>query len=357
MKVYFDYSVFTLQKYGGVSKYIIKLVENFSENIDPLIISPFYKNVQLNNTKKAKKFFFYNKLGLFSPYANFLNKLYLNHKLKINNPQILHYTYFNEKKFFKTKAKIVTTEYDLIKEILYKENYLDQIEFKKKLYEKSDHIICISENTKKDLMEYYNIQNKNISVVKLAVDKSKDFNNKKLNIRPFILFVGNRNRYKNFQNAIKAYSQSSRLVKDFDFVCFGGGNFSNSELHLFRHLKLSDKKVHYFTGNEFDLNFFYKSARVFIFPSLYEGFGLPLLEAMNMECPVICSNTSCFPEVVGDSAIMFDPRNIDEIQEVMHNVVYSENIIKDLKKRGDINLSKYSWKKCAFETEEIYKKL
>ena len=64
MKVYFDYSVFTLQKYGGVSKYIIKLVENFSENIDPLIISPFYKNVQLNNTKKAKKFFFYNKLGL-----------------------------------------------------------------------------------------------------------------------------------------------------------------------------------------------------------------------------------------------------------------------------------------------------
>ena len=70
-------------------------------------------------------------------------------------------------------------------------------------------------------MEYYNIQNKNISVVKLAVDKSKDFNNKKLNIRPFILFVGNRNRYKNFQNAIKAYSQSSRLVKDFDFDLIG----------------------------------------------------------------------------------------------------------------------------------------
>ena len=73
MNVYFDYSVFTLQKYGGVSKYILNLVENFSKNINPLIVSPFYKNIELKKSKKAKKFFFYNKLGYFNKYANNFN--------------------------------------------------------------------------------------------------------------------------------------------------------------------------------------------------------------------------------------------------------------------------------------------
>tara|TARA_B100000579_G_C22848130_1_gene865661 strand:- start:4082 stop:5155 length:1074 start_codon:yes stop_codon:yes gene_type:complete len=357
MKVYFDYSVFTLQKYGGISKYIVNLVENFSQNINPLIVSPFYKNIDLKRSKKAKKFFFYNRLGFLSTYTNRFNKFYLNYQLKVNDPDILHYTYFNQKNFYKTKAKILITEYDLIKEIFYKEEYSDQIEYKKKLFDKLDHIICISNNTKKDLIENYNLNNKNISVVHLAVNKIKNFNYKKINIKPFILFVGSRNRYKNFHNAIKAYSQSNKLNSDFDFVCFGGGKFTSSEIKLFRDLKIGIDKVHFFDGTEDDLNFFYKNARLFIFPSLYEGFGIPLLEAMNMECPVICSNTSCFPEIAGDAAIKFDPKNIEEIQNKTEEIIYKDDVLNDLKKRGNINLSKYSWKNCSYKTEEIYKKL
>ena len=357
MKVFFDYSVFTLQKHGGISKYILSLVNNFSNNIDPLIISPFYKNIGLKNFKKAENFFFYNRLGFLSKYTDNFNKLYIDLKLKLNNPNIFHYTYFNQKKFYKTKSKIVITEYDLIKEIFYKENFSDQLEYKKRLFQKSDHIICISNNTKKDLIDHYNLKNKNISVVKLAVDKSKDFNLKKINIKPFILFVGSRGRYKNFFNFVKAYSQSSKLMNDFDIVCFGGGNFTQDEINYFRKLKIIGNKIHHVSGDDLDLNFFYKEARLFIFPSLYEGFGLPLLEAMNMDCPVICSNTSSFPEVAGDAAVMFDPKNVDEIQKVMQEVIYNDSMIDNLRRKAIINLSKFSWKKCANETEEIYNKL
>ena len=357
MRVYFDYSVFTLQKYGGISKYILNLVDNFSNNVDPLIISPFYKNIELKNSKKAKRFFCYNKLGFLHKASNGFNKFYLNYLIKKNNPDVLHYTYFNEKNLYESKSKTIVTEYDLIKEIFYKDIYSDQIEFKKKLFDKTDHIICISNNTKEDILQYYNLKNKNISVIHLAVDKKKSFNHKKINIKPFILFVGSRGRYKNFYNTIKAYSQSTALKRDFDFVCFGGGKFSRSEIKLFNELKINENNIHFFCGDEKDLNFFYKNARIFIFPSLYEGFGLPLLEAMNMECPVICSNTSSFPEVVNDAAIQFDPKNIDEIQSIIEETIYKDDVLKKLINKGNINLSKYSWKNCANETEEIYKKL
>ena len=108
---------------------------------------------------------------------------------------------------------------------------------------------------------------------------------------------------------------------------------------------------------EMMLNFFYHKARLFIFPSLYEGFGLPLLEAMNMECPVICSNTSCFPEIVNNAAILFDPANIDSIKFQIENTIYDEGLLINLKDKGNENLSKYSWEKCSLETEQLYKKI
>ena len=357
MKVFFDYTIFTIQRFGGISNYITNLVENFSEQVDPSIISLFYKNHYLKNSSFSDKLFFYNKVGPLVKYINKANKIYFNYQLKNKDPDIVHLTYFNKENFHTTRAKKVITEYDLIKEKFYTENYKDFIKDKKILLEKVDQIICISNNTKKDLQREYSVDSSKISVVHLAVNKDKNFRERSLNIKPFILYVGSRQRYKNFINAIKAYARSSKINSDFDFVCFGGGNFSKIEHNLFRDLSIAKNKIHYFEGDELDLNYFYRKARIFIFPSLYEGFGLPLLEAMNMECPVICSDTSCFSEITNNAAILFDPKNIESLEFELEKLIYDNQLLLDLKKKGNDNLINYSWKKCANETEQLYKKI
>ena len=174
--------------------------------------------------------------------------------------------------------------------------------------------------------------------------------------KPFLLFVGDRSRYKNFKNFVLAYSKSESLKKDFDVVCFEGSNFSKIEISFLKDLSVGDKFLQ-ISGNDLELNYAYKKARCFIFPSLYEGFGLPLLESMNMECPVICSNTSSFPEVTNDSAILFDPNKVDEIKFEIENLVYNNQKIFDLVHKGKNNIENFKWSKCAEETLKIYKNL
>jgi len=357
MKVFFDHTIFTLQRFGGISKYIVNLAENFSDQVDPSIVSLFYKNHYLKNSSFSKKLFHYNKVGPLVKYVNKANKLYFNHQLKKKKPDIIHLTYFNEESFYSSDAKKVVTEYDLIKEKFYFEKYKEQINHKKKLFEKADQVICISNNTKKDLLEEYSVDPSKVSVVHLAINKEGIFRERSINIRPFILYVGSRQRYKNFTNAIKAFARSNKLSSNFDFVCFGGGNFSKNEEDLFKNLSIERERIQYFDGDELDLNFFYHKARIFIFPSLYEGFGIPLLEAMNMDCPVICSDTSCFSEIANDAAIFFDPSNIESIAFEIEKLIYDDQLLLGLKKKGKMNLSKYSWNKCSNETEQLYKKI
>ena len=357
MKVFFDHSIFTLQRYGGISNYIINLTENFSKKIDPLIVSFFYKNFYLKNSQFSDTCFFYNRAGFMIKYINEINKLYFNYKIKTKKPDIIHFTYNYDLESFESKAKIVLTEYDLIKEKLYASKYQDLKKKKRKILNKIDQVICISDKTKNDLQQEYNIDNSKISVVKLAVKKDKNYRERFINIRPFILYVGNRERYKNFINAIKAYSISNKIRSNFDFVCFGGGIFSKSEEDLFKELNIDRSKIHFFEGDNQDLNFFYHKAQLFIFPSLYEGFGLPLLEAMNMQCPVICSNSSCFPEIANDAAIFFDPKDIDSIKSQMEKTIFDNELLLDLKNKGVQNLNKYSWEKCSNETEKVYEKI
>ena len=125
MKVFFDHSIFILQRYGGVSNYIINLTENFSKKIDPLIVSFFYKNFYLKNSQFSDTCFFYNRAGFMIKYINEINKLYFNYKIKTKKPDIIHFTYNYDLESFESKAKIVLTEYDLTKEKLYASKYQD----------------------------------------------------------------------------------------------------------------------------------------------------------------------------------------------------------------------------------------
>ena len=357
MKIYYDYQIFLHQKFGGISKYYINLINNLDPKVKKLIIAPLHKNYYLDNQNKDVKKFIY--LDTKTKYVNFisknLNKVYTKFLYNYQTPDIFHFTYFNHKYYLKKKSSHVMTVYDLIKEKFYHEKFKNEKVNKIKYFSRMDKIICISENTKKDLMYHYKISPELIKVIHLGVSFDKNYikNNSNISRKPYLLFVGARSGYKNFKNFILAYIKSKRLKKDFDIFCFGGNSFTSEEVNLFKEFRIS-QNIKQINGSDLELNYVYKNARGFVFPSLYEGFGLPLLEAMNMDCPVICSNTSSFLEVTNDSATMFDPNNTEDIMHKIESVVYDEEKLSNLIIKGRNNINNFSWKKCADQTLKVY---
>ncbi|MEY2702312.1 MAG: hypothetical protein RLY43_945, partial [Bacteroidota bacterium] len=180
-----------------------------------------------------------------------------------------------------------------------------------------------------------------------------------INIRkPYILFVGDRGGYKNFNNLVLAYSKSKFLKNNFSLVVFGGGEFNSDELNLLNDNKLViNDNVHIYNGTDESLAFLYKNALCMVYPSMYEGFGLPLLEAMSMGCPVVASNTSCIPEIVGNAAYLFNPYSLDDIEDSLNKVIDGEFLRAQLISNGYIRLENFSWEKCGRETFQCYKKI
>jgi glycosyltransferase involved in cell wall biosynthesis len=224
---------------------------------------------------------------------------------------------------------------------------------------RADHIICISESTKNDLIDILNISQAKISVIYLGYTKKTATHLNKLNIgeKPYILYVGQRVAYKNFRRLLQAYARSPRLQKDFKLVCFGADHFSNDEINQIKELNLKPENVVHLKGDDEILNHLYSNASIFVFPSLYEGFGIPLLEAMSFKCPVVCSNTSSLPEVAGDAADYFDPCNLEEMISSIESVAFSAEKRNHLIERGLERIKLFSWEKCAEETLKVYSSL
>lgn len=364
IKVNFDYKVFFEQSLGGVSKYIHELTNELNTlDCNAKILSPFHINNYLisNNFAKTVYKFNLNYPRYTRKIIEEINKAYIKLYLKKNIPNIFHYTDFNKDYLENDFCKKVLTVYDLIHEKYHNFYKLpEDYKIKKKFFlEKMDHIICISENTKKDLIECYQLNEKKISVVYLGVRQERVTNLKKFTSiakKPYILFVGYRKKYKNFFRFIKAFSNSKNLLNEYDIVCFGNEKFDNEELSLIKKYELNNN-IYIASGNDDDLNDYYKNAKLFIFPSLYEGFGLPLLEAMKNGCPVCCSDTSSLSEIGKNAVDFFNPNSEDSIKNSIEKILYSDDYRKKLIYEGYKKVSNFTWNACAQKTLEIYRNL
>ena len=232
------------------------------------------------------------------------------------------------------------------------------LEQKKFAIKDSDHIICVSKNTQKDLVRILDIDIDKTSVVhlghSLSVRKEK---NHDVNERPYLLYVGARDGYKNFSRFVEAYAASPKIKNSFDIIMFGNDVFTKDEVQIFEKLNIKMTNVKAVNGDDAKLANYYRNASLFVYPSLYEGFGIPPLEAMGYGCPVVCSNTSSIPEVVGDAAILFDPYSLDSISNAIETVLTNNHLRSSLISRGFEQIQKFSWKKCADETLDVYKKV
>jgi len=365
MKIVFDDQIFRGQVYGGVSRYYYELGKKLLQlGNDVKIIAPLYRCKYFETDDPVKPLGFYDKINILSyrivnNLDDFITCLLIK---KQANVDIYHETsFYNHNDCYPKSAIRVITVYDMINENLpgfFSPN--DKASYYKKIaVERADHIICISKNTKEDLITHFNVPETKISVVYLAASIKKRKTTEEIRPPvegPFLLYVGTRELYKNFIFFLNAFS-NSRVKKELCIVCFGGGLFTKNEKELFRNLKIPEDRIIQISGSDKLLSSLYSSAEAFVFPSLYEGFGLPLLEAMSVECPVICSNASSFPEVADTAAEFFDPNSEESLIDALENVILDEIRKRSLIKAGLARVKCFSWSKCATETEAVYRKL
>ena len=231
----------------------------------------------------------------------------------------------------------------------------------------ADKIIADSNSTKRDLINYFNVPAEKIKVILLAADeKFKPLDHEEINeVKqrykldfPFILYVGTLEQRKNIPTLIKAFYKLKKDETKQKLVIAGGKGWKYKE--IFETIdKLNLQKDVIFTGYvlDEDLPALYNAADLFVYPSLYEGFGLPPLESMACGTPVITSNTSSLPEVVGDAGIMVDPYDVDRLADAMHKVLSNEELREDMIKRGLERAKMFSWDKTARETLRVYEEV
>lgn len=362
MNILFDYQIFTLQTHGGISRYHYELLkhlrlEDVTCDVGLLLSNNYYiRKGDVNITKHISFFPSFN-LKIKNNLIHRVNQCYLLHVMKNKHIDIFHPTYYDD--YFLKECTIRKIPFVLTVHDMTAEKYIPNdttIQQKHRLIKRADKIIAISHNTKNDILYYLDdIDPSKIDVVYHGINTGKIEHLERVFSRPYILYVGARYSYKNFRLLVDAFSKIASKYDDLMLVCTGLP-FSLEEITYLKSLNIADRVVSRFVSDE-ELCSLYKFAIFFVFPSLYEGFGLPILEAFKYNCPVIASNASCFSEIGGDAISYFDPLDKDSLVNAMSSLLEKSEFRKSLIQKGRIRMKMFSWEHTAKETMRVYKSI
>lgn len=356
MKVLFDHQLFSYQRYGGASKYFCELLFHLPRDI-------WETTTLFSNNEYVKKLKLFRSVCIPGPFfrgqgrlMNELNKPYSFYRLlQKGEYDIFHQTHFETYCLPAIGNKpMVTTFHDVnFSTFNYNANL---IRLQKKSLERADKIVAVSFNTQKDLLSYFDIAERKIEVIYHGIELNDGFClPERYTESPYILYVGTRNENKNFSRFIQAFALLHEKYPELRLVCTSLA-FTSEEIFSFQKLGIDNAAMHVAADEEL-MNRLYRDAELFVFPSLYEGFGLPILEAMAAHCPIALSDTSCFPEIAKDAGAYFDPYDIDSIFEVMDKVITDSTYRNELIEKGSVRVKKFSWEKCTQKHLELYKTL
>jgi glycosyltransferase involved in cell wall biosynthesis len=360
MKVLLDPQTFLIQKFGGISRLFVEVWKRSVDNKEigfecPLIYSENYhlneSGLEPNNIFNVLHNWHFRGIGRIKDVLKADSIAKTKKKLRSQQFDVFLSTYYDP--YFLDhigKKPFILTVYDMIHEI-FPEHFVNDkktVPQKKLLIEKADKIVAISKQTKKDILKFYpTVGADKIDVVYLSqtiID----------NVLPiaaelpknFILFVGNRGAYKNFKLFIETAISFLKADPTLCIVCAGGGKLSDNEIKMLQDSGIANKVIQK-DYKDSELASFYRSAKVFVFPSAYEGFGIPTLEAMKCGCPVILANSSCLPEVGGDAALYFESDNKNSLANAISKVLNDEQLRKELIAKGYRQVKEFSWDKTA----------
>lgn len=356
MKIILDNIIFQLQNSGGISNYWYQLLMRFTtvEKIDLNFFDDVAKSA--NIFRNELDLDTYKTLGK-SPgiVGRYTNPKFAHIKEKT----IFHSSYY---RFSRNPAHInITTVHDFTYEYFTSGIKLyAHTNQKRKALAQSEGIICVSENTKKDMLHFFpELQSKRIKVIphgvgdgfKLTAPSDK-LQKKYFDGKPFLLYVGDRKaEYKNFELAVEASAKSS-----YPIAIIGGSPLSEKETFFINSQIANENYIHFHGVSNKQLNEFYNLAHCLVYPSSYEGFGLPLLEAQKAGCPIIAANTSSIPEVVKQSGILIEEISVEAIVTEILKLA-NEEFRREKIEQGLQNVKRFTWENTFNETIAFYNEL
>lgn len=340
INIIFDNIIFDLQKIGGISSYWNQLSKHVEEN----------------------------KAGLF--FVRYINGRKLTRALPVVcRNAVFHSSYF--RLGLGPKVRNVVTIHDLIYEhgLVNTRNSRIALVQRKLAIRHAAAIICISESTKRDFCDYYGeyVKATPIYVVHHGVNvKLSDIDSEVAfgkvsnlvgdNSASYCLFVGGRSHYKNFEGAVAGFANSLCAREGYKLICTGAP-FDDNEIRLLQRHSVADLVFNIGYLKDAEMQGLYEHAFVLLYTSRYEGFGLPPLEAMQVGCPVIASNISSIPEVVGDAGLLVDPNDFGAISTALNNLLMNVTMRDALICLGKLRAAQFTWQKSAQEHMNIYSNL
>lgn len=358
MNIILDNIIFSLQQAGGISVVWYELLKRILKDneLKPLFIDEVSQNLFRQNLFISESSILNNSL---SKYPTIISR-YLNPKIS-QYKGLFHSSYYRISN--SSDISNITTVHDFTYEYFRYGivKYIHQFQ-KGHAITNSKRIICVSHNTKADLLKFYpKIKEDRIKVIYNGVDKIyKSLMNKDeilLNkLIPFstgeyVIYVGDRKAlYKNFNLTIKACKISNQPL-----VIVGGGQFNEKEIHALKETLGINKFKHLIGISNEQLNLIYNHACCLLYPSLYEGFGIPILEAQRAGCPIISTKFSSIPEVAGKGAILIEEVTEYQIAEMLNLLKKDSLIVSNLKDEGFKNSQRFSWDICYHQTKALYK--
>ncbi|MCK9409646.1 MAG: glycosyltransferase family 1 protein [Bacteriovoracaceae bacterium] len=376
MKILYDYQIFSLLKFGGISRYFAELVTGINNDKQFSSVLGVRQSMNVNYQKIIRKNNSYSLPGTAEMFVRkSIGKLLPNTKEPVRNKKasidllragdydIFHPTYYDPyfMEYCSGKPYVVTV-YDMIHE-LFPEYFSspmreELIEQKKVLINNAAHVIAISEQTKKDILSIHSIDPDRITSIHLSSSfgRAEEIRSAEYKLpERYILFVGTRDIYKNFTFFLE--SMKNILLSEVNlFLICAGPPFTEFENHLISTHGLSRQVMQRFPDDD-ELKAIYKKALCLVYPTKYEGFGLPILEAFACGCPVVTSTTASLPEVGGDAVLYCSPTNADEIQQTVHQLIGDSELRKTLRRKGYDRLTLFSWEKTVQQTKAVYTKV
>jgi glycosyltransferase involved in cell wall biosynthesis len=363
VKVLYDGHIYSQQTAGGINRYFANIIDRFPSNIHTTLIVPHRTNklnYPTNPNLKLREFRDFRPSRL----SIRVRTQYFRWIEHFQSFDIFHPTYYSlltQESFSQVRHPLVITVYDMIHELF--SDTLDPsgstIRTKEAAFQSADKLLCISESTKNDLIKYFPSLESKIVVTYLASEFQIDwsYGEEKTPTQPYFLYVGSRTKeYKNFDTLLVAFAKAASIKSEIQ-LCVVGKPFSDDEKKQIAELKIENRVINYGYASDTHLAKLYRCSVAFVYPSLYEGFGIPPLEAMACGTVVVAANSSSIPEVVGDAGILFDPKVVNDLADILIDLLDSPSERDRFIAKGFDQYQKFSWDKTAAQTVAVYRSL